>query len=490
MNADPNQGVTAGESAFLLPMTEPFIIPEFSDEQRFIGWASGGGNVFLTGEAGTGKTTLLRRFLENFEGPNVAVTASTGIAALNINGSTIHRWAGIELGADEHETFEEAIARLKAREYPAARKAMQRVRDAGAVVIDEISMLPGRQLNFLDAWFRHLRDRDEPFGGIQMIFVGDFLQLPPVRTKDNVPYDWAFLSAAWQAIDKTILLRKIHRQDEPDFMTALKGARRGALRNEAGRILMRRVIENPERDCTRLFTHNTQVDKWCRFMLDELDGQETFHESFDTGRENDIETLWKNVLAPQRLCLKPNALVMNLVNRTVSFVEGHSDLIVNGQIGHIAGYADGDDGSEILVSFEGYGTARVTRHTWSWRHMPPSKGGPSITQFPLRLAYALTIHKCQGLTLDRAHVDIRAAREPGQAYVALSRVRQLSGLTLKEWPKGIFVSPHALTFYDRLENPGLHDAPPRPMPAASPEPEQKSVIRTEPDTAGQATFDY
>ena len=164
-------------------MTDPFIPIDITEEQRFFGWASGGGNVFLTGEAGTGKTTQLRRFLESPQAPaGIAVTASTGIAALNINGSTIHRWAGIELGADEHETFEEAITRLKAREYPAARKAMQRVRDAGTVVIDEISMLPGRQLNFLDAWFRNLRDRDEPFGGIQMIFVGDFLQLPPVRT--------------------------------------------------------------------------------------------------------------------------------------------------------------------------------------------------------------------------------------------------------------------------------------------------------------------
>jgi ATP-dependent exoDNAse (exonuclease V) alpha subunit len=462
--------------------------PEITPEQRFLSWALGGKNVFLTGQAGTGKSTLLRQYLDEAGVINqgIAVTASTGIAALNIGGTTIHRFAGIELGAAPNETFEEATKRLEARGFLSAQLARQRVRKIGTVILDEVSMIPGRQLDFINHWFKHLRHDQRPFGGAQFIFVGDFLQLPPVRKGDDMPYDWAFHSQSWkEAIDSTILLETVHRQAESNFTAALAGVREGRLSGRAAQVLMPRVIENPERDCPRLYTHNSQVDRWCDYMLEEIPGEAVALEAVKQGSPTGLESLCKNILAPETLNLKPGALVMNLVNKMTDFDDGNRDVVVNGQLGHVESVSDGS----VTVRLGLSGRLAIVRpHTWAWSHHPPERGGPAFTQFPLRLAYAMTIHKCQGLTLDRAHVDIRAAREPGQAYVALSRVRTLDGLTLKEWPRGIFVSPHAIAFYRRMQ-PWKQPAPGVSKTAATPAP----VVAAAPvavDPIAQEQFDY
>ena len=441
-----------------------------SEDARFLAWAGAGQSILLTGSAGTGKSTLLRQFIAEARNgwADIAVTASTGIAALNIGGSTIHRWAGIQLGAGQSETFEQAAERLERMRRNIAR-AERRIQDARTVVIDEISMLPGRQIDFLDFWFRRRRGIDAPWGGLQVILVGDFLQLPPVRT-DGRPYDWAFNSKLWRsgaAVQKTIVLETVRRQDEPDLVASLQAARVGNLTGRAAEILMRRVIHHPEANRPRLLTHNAQVDKWCDFMLSELPGEEVHLPAVTQGDPMEVESLAKNILAPEDLRLKVGAQVMNLVNRDckVPRFEDEDEFevpevyVANGQVG-IVRAIEPDEG-RVLVEFKvpgGTADAWVTPFEWSWAHNPPSKGGPSFTQFPLRLAYALTIHKAQGLTLDEAHIDIRAAREPGQAYVALSRVRSLSGLSLKEWPQGIFVSPEAIEFYESLK-PGYRFKP-------------------------------
>ena len=434
-----------------------------SEEARFLSWAGAGQSLLLTGSAGTGKSTLLRQFIAEARNgwADIAVTASTGIAALNIGGSTIHRWAGIQLGAGESETFEDAADRLERMKRNVAR-AERRIQDARTVVIDEISMLPGRQLDFLDFWFRRRRGTDAPWGGLQVILVGDFLQLPPVRT-DGRPYDWAFNSQIWKsgaAVKKTIVLETVRRQDEPDLVASLQAARVGNLTGRAAEILMRRVKHHPEANRPRLLTHNAQVDKWCDFMLSEVEGKEVHLPASMQGDPMEVESLAKNILAPEDLRLKEGARVMNLVNRDYDRPDSEAKVYVaNGQVGIVRAIEPNE--GRVHVEFDvpgGTEDAWVTPFEWSWSHNPPAKGGPSFTQYPLRLAYALTIHKAQGLTLDEAHIDIRAAREPGQAYVALSRVRSLSGLSLKEWPQGIFVSPEAIEFYESLK-PGYRFKP-------------------------------
>ena len=170
-------------------------------EDRFMVWATSFGNVFLTGQAGTGKSTLLREFLSRVEGVrDVAITAPTGIAALNVGGTTVHRWCGMQLGPQDGEDFLQAAERLES--HPAVHGARKRVRATEVLVVDEISMMAGRHLDFLNYWVKRIREDSRPFGGLQVIFLGDFLQLPPVRTDQSKPYDWAFLSKAWEEAEK------------------------------------------------------------------------------------------------------------------------------------------------------------------------------------------------------------------------------------------------------------------------------------------------
>jgi ATP-dependent DNA helicase PIF1 len=405
-------------------------------EDRFMAHALAGGNVFLTGQAGTGKSTLLKRYLEEAVklGKRVAVTAPTGIAALNIGGTTVHRWSGMMLGPQNGETIEQAVARL--RDGHGFFKAQIRVGAADVLVIDEVSMLSGGHMDFLDRWLRELRGvSGEPFGGIQLIALGDFLQLPPVRIDMSQPYDWSFRAPAWERADfKAIRLTTVRRQDEPLFVGALGGFRLGSMTMRDAELLKARVVLFPKANIPRLFTHNAQVDKWNAYRLDALEGQERAYKADTCGVSQSLEFYTKNLLTPSLLVLKPGAAVMFTANDAT---EG----FFNGQQGVVVEMAD----NRIAVEANGR-RYDVERREWTWQD-----GEVSFSQFPLRLAYALTIHKAQGMTLDSAYVDIRAAREPGQAYVALSRVRTLAGLHLKEWPKGWFVSDEAIEFERRAE---------------------------------------
>ena len=407
-------------------------------EKRFLAAAHAGRNCFLTGMAGTGKSTTLRQFIE--ESPRrVDVTAPTGVAALNVGGMTIHRFCGMLLGPQPGQSNEEYLAQLRNDTRRSILAGFNRVRRCECLVIDEISMLPGRQFEFVDYLFRRLRGRNEPFGGCQVIVTGDFLQLPPVRTNDGVPYDWAFQSEAWHPAEfKTVLLETVRRQDERSFVRALADFRCGQVWGETARLLQSRVRSNPPSTMPRLFTHNVQVDKWNEFQLSELPGDETVLEAEQTGPETQREFLNKNLLTPATLRLKPGALVMFTVNRTVP--NSTTPLFVNGQIGQVECIRAG---SVVVQTKEG-NCIDVEPFTWRYSQEPDAA---TFTQFPLRLAWAMTIHKSQGLTLDSAYLDIRAAREPGQAYVAVSRVRTLAGLNFKEWFKGIHVSPEAIAFY-------------------------------------------
>ncbi len=421
---------------------------EVSEESRFLAQAHGGRNVFLTGMAGTGKSTTLRRFIsESLK--RVDVTAPTGVAALNVGGMTIHRFCGMLLGPQPRQSNDDYYEVLRRDTRKSILAGFNRVRRCEVLVIDEVSMLPGRQLEFVEYLFRRLRARDEAFGGCQVIATGDFLQLPPVRTSDAEPYDWAFRSPAWERAQfKRIVLEKVRRQDEPAFVQALGDFRQGRVWGGSARLLQSRVRNFPPASMPRLFTHNVQVDKWNGFQLSELPGEETVLEAERTGPVHQVEFLMKNLLTPATLRLKPGAMVMFTINKNDS--GKREPLFVNGQMGTVEAVPSSECGMQseggcVLVRTNGQ-VIPVEPFTWRYDSNDPESG--MFVQFPLRLAWAMTIHKSQGLTLDSAYLDIRAAREPGQAYVAISRVRTLQGLQFKEWFKGVHVSPEAIQFYE------------------------------------------
>lgn len=406
-------------------------------EDQFLTLANAGRNVFLTGMAGTGKSYLLRRFVEakRAAGEPVAVTAPTGMAALNVGGQTVHRWAGILLGARDGETFGEAFFRLANDRRPNMERARRRVLRAECLVIDEVSMLPGRQLDFLNFWMRRLRSDDRPFGGCQVIVIGDFLQLPPVKTDPKSPYDWAFAGSAWgEAGFELVRLTRVRRQDDPQFVGALGQFRIGHVIGETARLFAGRVTPFPSVELTRLLPRNSMVDKWNKAMLDELPGEERLYVAETGGNPAEIEYLCKNLTTPRELRLKRGARVMFTRNDS-------NGQWVNGSTGVVE-----DLGDETVLVRLNDNAVMVAPQMWESDAAEPKS---FFRQLPLRLAYAVTIHKAQGCTLDGAYVDIRAAREPGQAYVAVSRVRTLGGLHLKEMPKGVWVSREAMQFYQQ-----------------------------------------
>jgi len=401
-------------------------------EARFHALANSGKNVLLTGPAGTGKTTQQREWLDRH--PRAAVTASTGVAALNAGGATVHRWSGIMIGPSQGQSFDSFFRQLTQDSRFGIRAAFNRVRQTEQLVIDEISMLPGRLLDYLDFHCRSIRHDDRPFGGIQVISTGDFLQLPPVRTNPRVEYDWAFDSEAWRnAGFQTVELTTIRRQDDREFAAALSRFRVGEIDRRVADVLRPRVANFPNRELTRLLTHNVQVDKWNDYCLADLPGSEWVNEAQTEGPSSQIDFLTKNLLTPATLRLKIGARVMFTVNRP-------DDGFVNGQTGVVTSLNSWEVGIET-----DHGHVTVEPYTWSFD--PKDETSATFEQFPLRLAYAMTIHKSQGLTLDSAFIDIRAAREPGQGYVALSRVRSVDGLHLKDWPRGVFVSQRAIDFH-------------------------------------------
>jgi ATP-dependent DNA helicase PIF1 len=403
----------------------------------FLTLADSGDNIFLTGQAGTGKSTLLRQWLAG-NGRDADVTAPTGIAALNIGGMTIHRWAGIGLGPQPGEDLDAFADHLDENGSRSVREAKQRIRQCRTLVIDEVSMLPGRLLAFLDVWLRRCRGRMAPFGGIQVIATGDFLQLPPVRKDMSQSHDWAFASEFWERAGfHTIRLTKVWRQDEPELLAALNDVRRGRLTPASRATLGRCVKMFPPATMTRLCTHNRDVDKVNRAMLDDLPGPErTYTAEFTPpGDERVREFFAKGSITPLELSLRKDARVMFTVNDA----QGR---FVNGTTGRVASLTpfsvdvETDDGTLVGVD------------QFEWHQNPRDRRGATMRQLPLRLAYALTIHKAQGCTLAGAYIDIRAALEPGQAYVALSRVKSLDGLWLKAMPSYIAVCPRALAFQE------------------------------------------
>jgi len=374
-----------------------------------------GQSVLLTGPAGAGKTYVLNRFisLAKAEGKHVSVTATTGLAATHLGGTTIHSWAGIGVLDSLPLHFADHISKSR-REI---------IEKTDVLIIDEISMLHDFRLDMVDEACRLVRNKpDEPFGGIQIVMSGDFFQLPPINRGDSRAGSFVVNSTVWQELDPAICyLQEQHRQDDELLLEILNALRAGDVRRHHAEALLERVNAIPDvaEPLTELHTVNIDVDTLNAQKLKELSGDELIYTQTTSGAENYVESLQRSVLAPAELHLKKGALVMAVKNSP-------DRKYVNGSLGQVVGFEPGTDYPE--VAFKNGKTLTMVPDTWELRD--GDKKRASISQIPLRLAWAITVHKSQGMTLDAARIDLRKAFVEGMGYVALSRVKNLFNLYL------------------------------------------------------------
>ena len=375
-----------------------------------------GESVLLTGPAGSGKTYVLNQFIKyaKADGRHVSVTATTGLAATHLGGTTIHSWAGIGIHDFLPGNFAEHIAKGR-REI---------IEKTDTLIIDEISMLHGYRLDMVDEACRLIRkEPDVPFGGIQVIMSGDFFQLPPVTRGSSVQSgQFVVSSRVWGELDPTICyLEEQYRQDDEHLLGILNALRAGDIRRHHAEKLLERAEIEPDdpAQLTELHTVNIDVDSINEQRLSEVEGDELSYHQVTTGAQNYVENLQRSVLAPEVLRLKEGALVMAVKNSM-------DRKYANGSIGVVV---DFDPATEYpIVQFRNGKEVTMQPDTWELRD--GDKKRASITQIPLRLAWAITVHKSQGMTLDAARVDLRKAFVEGMGYVALSRVRSLDTLYL------------------------------------------------------------
>lgn len=381
-----------------------------------------GANVFLTGEPGAGKTYVVNQYVSYLrsQGVQPAITASTGIAATHIGGMTIHAWSGIQI--------KESLSKYDLDNIADNDRVAKRVSTSQVLVIDEVSMLGPGTLSMVDAVCRRIRKSREPFGGLQVVLVGDFFQLPPVRKRQHDGQAqtmeqgrFAFESPSWQSLDPVVCyLSEQHRQDDRDYLGLLSAIRRSGFNNSHRRLLESRAAHDTAElgQVTKFYSHNADVDRINSRMLSELPGRPQAFMMKGKGAKHLVETLAKGCLSPQRLELKEGAVVMFTKN-------DQKGRYVNGTIGKVLEFNDG--GLPVVRTSD----SRVIEvEPADWLMEDGFLQLAKITQLPLRLAWAVTIHKSQGMSLDVAAMDLSQVFEHGQGYVALSRVRRLSGLHL------------------------------------------------------------
>lgn len=394
-----------------------------------------GKNIFLTGEAGSGKTYLLNQYIDYLRDHQVkvAVTASTGIAATHLNGSTIHAWSGIGIKDSLTPTDLENISttdRIK-RNYKKAR----------VLIIDEISMLHPHQLTMVDSIARSILEPDLPFGGLQVILCGDFFQLPPVTSGSQLGQVklFAFESPTWVSGDFYVCyLHEQHRQGNDPLYQVLNDIRSGTAGEHTKVPLRTRYKKEPqgETKATKLYSRNVNVDAINQKELSELEGEEQTFAMDTMGVPAILESLKKNCLAVETLKLKIGAEVMFIKNDM-------NGSYSNGTRGVVIAFEKFGEGWPIVKTYD---NRIITVKPEEWKYDDNDVIRASITQLPLRLAWAITIHKSQGMTLDSAEIDLGDAFEPGMGYVALSRIRRLDGLKLMNLNEmALTVHPKILT---------------------------------------------
>ncbi len=378
-----------------------------------------GHNVFLTGPPGSGKTFLLNKYIEYLKQKKetVAVTASTGIAATHMNGITLHSWSGLGI----RETIDDAeIKSLMKKKY-----LFKRIRAAKVLIIDEVSMLNAHQFDAVDKICQYFRANFLPFGGMQVVLSGDFFQLPPIK-KYGQEVEFITKSSVWENMKiKICYLEEQFRHKDQKLTKLLEHIRENNI-EDSSKILSEHKSsgKNALKDkcslkfTTKLYTHNMDVDETNNSELGKINGKEFHYVMTYSGKEAIVAILKKSCLSPEKLVLKKGAWVMFIKNNfDAGYVNGTQGTVVDFDI----------MGMPIIETVDGQ---RIAVKKASWKLEEDERVIAEIMQIPLRLAWAITVHKSQGMTLDGAQINLSNAFEYGMGYVALSRVRTMDGIHL------------------------------------------------------------
>ncbi len=410
-----------------------------------------GENVFLTGFAGTGKSYILNKLKEKLK-KKLTITSTTGIAAVNVKGQTLHSWAGVGLCRN---TISHTVEKIRGR-----KTQLNQILKCKILAVDEISMLNIETLEYVNEVLKILRESEKPFGGIQVLFIGDFFQLPPVNKDENIERRYCFDSPVWYELNlKNVILKKNYRQNEENFITALAHMRENCLDADDIKLLRGRCtdIDTFETNILHIFSTNEEANRYNRAKFNMIEepvqifraedgvyrGTKLVSENLTESENYILEIFSKNCRAENEIILKLGARVMLLVN--MDFNKG----LINGACGTIQEF----NNSSILIKFDNGIIAPIPKHKFEYYYN--ERVVAERLQYPLKLAYGITIHKSQGMTLDKLVVDCARIFERGQAYVAMSRVKTLDGLYIKNFePEKVMVDSRVAKFYEDLVETG------------------------------------
>ncbi|MBY0553119.1 AAA family ATPase [bacterium] len=407
-------------------------ITHLSKEQAYaLDMCESGENIFLTGGAGSGKSYVIREFMKDKDDKQMPILASTGAAAVLLGGRTFHSFFGLGiLEGGVHATF---------KRMQENKNLLKRLKKVEGVVIDEISMIPGDALMLAEAISQHARESTLPWGGLRVIAVGDFGQLPPV-TKNGQKRDWCFLNEVWQKSGFQMCeLHLNQRIKNNEFLNVLDDIRNGQMTARVHDFLNDRTKQHDEdHPGTRLFPRREQSEGYNQKKLAEINETELIVDSIYLGEQKYIDILGKSAPVPAQLKLKVGCRVLFLKNDLQKrWVNGTRGTLVHFEADHLVVRKDG--GREVKVEKISFSLLDADANVKA-----------SVIQFPVNLAYATTIHKSQGATLDELWCDLGSLWEPGHAYVALSRLRDPSGLHIVRWhPRSFIIDPAVQKFYKR-----------------------------------------
>lgn len=411
-----------------------------SEQQTALELLQSGDNIFLTGGAGSGKSFVVREFMKTMDPKNLPILASTGAAAVLLGGRTFHSFFGLGI----MEGGPEATYARAQKDT----KLLNRIKKVEGVIIDEISMIPGDALMIAEKLSQQARESTLPWGGMRVIAVGDFGQLPPVA-RFGQKRDWCFLNSVW---DKTGFitceLKHNQRVQETHFLDILHDVRQGKVTPQVQEFLNEHTKPHDEdHPGTRLFPRRDQSEMYNQKKLNEIREDEHVIDSIYLGDEKFITNFKKSAPVVEQLKIKIGCRVLFLKNDP-------QKRWVNGTRGTVTDFAS--DSITIRKDYGGKANSKLGREVTVEKFqfsMLDADGNvkASVIQFPITLAYATTIHKSQGATLDELWCDLGALWEPGQAYVALSRLRDSKGLHIVRWsPKSFILDPHVKKFYQEM----------------------------------------